>query len=70
MNSNFKCFRVANSVCPICNQKVHLLADGLGDLRSLPSFYICFACKFIGQVGVGPVEVMEVQRKEVINDAL
>lgn len=41
------------SFCPNCGQPVDLLCrdDGGMDL----AFYICFACRWIGQVGVGPV---------------
>jgi len=29
-----------------------------------PAFYVCFTCKFIGEVGVGPVNHGEVEDEE------
>jgi hypothetical protein len=40
------------SYCPRCLQPVELLCN---EAMTGPSFYICFPCRFIGQVGVGPV---------------
>jgi hypothetical protein len=39
-----------NSRCPQCDKYVALLATDGND----PAFYICFSCKFVRQVGVGP----------------
>jgi DNA-directed RNA polymerase subunit RPC12/RpoP len=43
-----------SSRCPLCNGKVDLLCPG--DLRKGPMFYICFDCKTVAKVGVGPVK--------------
>lgn len=43
-----------NTKCPLCGQRVQLLCDRRGNLRK-PWFYICWLCRNIVQVGVGPV---------------
>lgn len=40
------------SVCPGCNRPVKMLAKA--DMTG-SSFYICFRCLSVGQIGVGPV---------------
>jgi hypothetical protein len=40
-----------SSFCPDCNEPVTLLSNG-----DRPQFYLCFDCKFVGEVGVGRVE--------------
>lgn len=45
-----------SSFCPNCNSPVHLLHP----INSIGStFYVCFDCKLIVQVGVGPVQLGE-----------
>lgn len=47
------------SFCYKCNKKVDLLAsDNLtsDNLREDAMFYICWNCKTVAQVGVGPVK--------------
>ena len=47
------------SFCKECHSPVSLLChkDFAGDT---PAFYICFKCGSVGQVGVGPVEQIDV----------
>lgn len=40
------------SCCPCCDKPVHMLYERSGED---PRFYICFACSFVSQIGVGPV---------------
>jgi len=40
-----------SSFCPECNEPVTLLSNG-----DRPQFYLCFDCKFVGEVGVGRVQ--------------
>lgn len=40
-----------SSFCPDCDKPVTLLSNG-----DRPQFYLCFDCKFVGEVGVGRVE--------------
>lgn len=42
------------SSCPTCGKHVHLLSH---ESKYAPAFFICFDCKFVGQVGVGKVEL-------------
>jgi hypothetical protein len=44
-----------DSRCPMCNQYLQLLCDRKGNIRK-PWFYICWSCRNITQVGIGPVE--------------
>ena len=41
------------SICAQCGFEMTLLTCGF---LSLPSFYICFVCKRVGEVGKGPVK--------------
>ena len=43
------------SCCPLCKQKVKWLAPKEEVQAEDPTFFICFACCFVGQVGVGVV---------------
>jgi len=45
------------SFCQNCGQKVSLLAPRHPVPGFEPMFYICFLCNWVGEVGVGPVEV-------------
>lgn len=43
--------------CPDCNKNLKLLCpSGINHSPELPAFYIC-SCGFIGQVGVGRVDL-------------
>ncbi|WP_193774779.1 hypothetical protein [Vallitalea guaymasensis] len=55
MKSNFEATKKEKVYCPKCNKQVYLLSAK--DIKDTPKFYICFDCKYIGQVGVGKVEV-------------
>jgi hypothetical protein len=50
------------SVCPKCRKSVELLSSEA--CRSLPAFYICWDCRWIGQVGMGPVTVDDEDRAD------
>lgn len=41
------------ALCPDCSKPIHLLASN--QLKDRPAFYICFDCKWVGHIGVGPV---------------
>jgi hypothetical protein len=47
-----------NSFCPKCGGNVSLLANTslLPAHKNAPSFYICFGCNRVAQIGVGVVE--------------
>ena len=47
-----------NSFCPSCGGNVSLLCNTslLPAHKSTPSFYICFRCNSVAQIGVGVVE--------------
>ena len=45
--------------CPRCKSNVYLLFHD--SPSNLPSFYICFDCKYIGEIGVGEVKCCEEQ---------
>ena len=53
MKSNFILQKCDNSFCKNCRSKVDLLTSRDG--RAGPSFYICFNCYYVAEVGVGPV---------------
>lgn len=62
MSSNYIIHLTQSSFCPHCNDRVSLLCDKDGKQR--PSFYICWNCEFIAEIGKGPVkESMESERK-------
>lgn len=54
MKSNYVLQLDEKSFCPQCEKPVDLLCDNEGNVRK-PWFYICWACKTVAQVGVGPV---------------
>ena len=58
MGSSYLLLKTDNSYCPLCEKPVYLLCEGSS--KKKPSFYICFDCKFIGEVGKGKV-LMEVE---------
>ena len=48
------------SHCASCQQPVELLAtQGVTG----PSFYVCWTCRAIGQIGVGIVATIEIKRE-------
>lgn len=47
-----------NSFCPKCHQNVYLLIAATIPMYT-PSFYICFECVSVGEVGVGIVELFD-----------
>lgn len=49
--------RVEKIRCPDCEKEALWLSPDDLAMVALPSFFICFACQFIGQVGVGKVDV-------------
>lgn len=51
-NSSYELIATEKSFCPSCNNNLELLRL---DDPTKPQFFICFNCKFIGEVGVGPV---------------
>ncbi len=40
--------------CPLCHRECYLLTSDESS-KGKPSFWICFDCKFIGEVGIGKV---------------
>jgi transcription elongation factor Elf1 len=54
MASNYIIHLTQSSYCPHCNERVSLLCDKDGEQK--PSFYICWNCEFVGEIGVGPVK--------------
>jgi len=54
MASNYIIQATQSSYCPNCNNLVYLLCDKDG--RQCPSFYICWNCKFVAEIGKGPVQ--------------
>ena len=51
--SNFILQKCDKSFCKNCDSKVYLLTSKDG--RAGASFYICFKCHYVAEVGVGPV---------------
>ena len=54
MKSKYVLQQTEKSFCPICSEPVSLLASD--DLKRQHSFYICFLCKEVFEVGVGKVK--------------
>ena len=52
--SDYVFLKTTLSFCPICNKNVYLLTSGRSS-KGMPLFYICFDCRFVGEVGVGRV---------------
>ena len=46
---------VQSTRCPRCNDNVKILMEDSISSRTLPAFYICFPCEYVGQIGVGEV---------------
>lgn len=51
--------KVPRVTCPECEKHAWWLAPEDLAMVALPSFFICFECKFIGHVGVGRIPVTE-----------
>jgi uncharacterized protein with PIN domain len=51
MKSKYTLQRTASSFCPDCHEQLYLLSQE----NMHNSFYICFSCKRIGEVGGGVV---------------
>ncbi len=47
--------KTEKSHCPECNQQLYMLAN---ENLTKVAFYICFNCKFVGQIGVGVVKIL------------
>ena len=60
--SNYLFFKTEISFCPNCNENVYLLTSSKNS-EGKPSFYICFGCKFIGEVGVGMVGAKKITER-------
>ena len=54
--SHYIFFKTESSFCSYCNKNVYLLTSD-ENTKGKSSFYICFNCKFIGEVGVGRVRM-------------
>lgn len=52
--SQYDLIQTTQSHCPRCG-KPPMLLSAVDPLKHLPAFYVCFPCRFVGQVGVGPV---------------
>jgi hypothetical protein len=69
--SSYRLMQAEKSFCPNCNSNVHLLMSDAA--TRTPTFFICFACEFIGEVGVGRVvptddtEEEEEKKEEIIH---
>jgi hypothetical protein len=53
MKSNYILLKCDSSYCKNCDAKVQLLTSRDG--RPGSSFYICFNCHYVCEVGIGPV---------------
>ena len=53
----------STAICPMCGQRMYLLCDRKGNSKK-PWFYICWTCRNIVQVGIGPVTTIESARTE------
>jgi len=51
--SHYIFFKTESSFCPECSENAYLLTSD--ENKGKPAFYICFNCKFVGEVGVGRV---------------
>lgn len=50
--SAYTLLKAESTFCAFCGRLVDLLSAAMTD----PAFYICFPCRVVGQVAVGPVE--------------
>ena len=57
MASNYIIQKTESSFCPYCNKLVFLMCDKDG--KTTPSFYICWSCEHIAEIGKGPVQEEE-----------
>lgn len=49
------------SICPQCKKKVEMLARARR-LQTAPSFWICWDCRRVWQIGRGPVQNLDQAR--------
>lgn len=56
MGTKYVIQKASMSHCPDCNDAVDLLCPAGFEAWAIPTFYICWACKKVFQVGMGPVE--------------
>jgi ribosomal protein S27AE len=66
-NSKYIIQPALKSHCPKCGRGTYLLChkDWSG-----PAFYICFGCRYVGEVGKGPVRDMSIKlEREKSNSA-
>ncbi len=56
MASTYKLQISESTRCGNCDNKVIWLLADEEMRKSKPAFYICFVCKFVGEVGKGHVE--------------
>jgi hypothetical protein len=61
MSKTYVMNTTGQSRCPKCDKPITLLApvEWTWEPGKEPSFYVCFDCKWIGQIGVGPVKIVE-----------
>ena len=56
--SDYVAQRVDKVLCPACNEIENIYLLFRDNPNNSDAFYICFHCKYIGQIGVGRVEVI------------
>ena len=61
MSKTYIMHTVDQTSCPKCDKSVVLLApsEWKWEPEKDPSFYVCWDCEWIGQVGIGPVKIVE-----------
>ncbi len=59
--SHYRFIKSEFTSCPKCNKHSYLLTSDQSS-QGKPSFFICFDCKFIGEIGVGMI------REEMIEE--
>jgi len=61
MSKEYIMHTVGQTGCPKCDKPVNMLApsEWKWEPEKDPSFYICWDCEWIGQIGVGPVKIVE-----------
>lgn len=66
MKSHYIFQETESSFCPKCDKNVYLMTNDMAP--GTPNFYICFDCKWIGQIGVGEVENKSKEKENVDKD--
>lgn len=59
MEAKYVLEKMGKARCPKCGKRVLWLRPE-DDVLKDPSFYICYACLWVAQVGVGPVELIKI----------